>query len=238
MLRSGVTFALVLAVTVPALGQVTQVVPPDRENTVGGTGFIGPLSNSVRKYQLLMHEDQLTGLAGLQLTGITYRLLPAASAAWPAADISYADYEIWLSDAVDPANRTSTFATNIVGPQTQVRDGQLNIAAGSFPSGGSPNDFGVEIKFDTPYLYAGGNLAIELRHGGFSGTSSSVDAVGTAGAGYGTGFAAYWSSNLAAVTGSNGNFAILEISAVPEPGSLALGFVGAAFLTLRRRRAA
>jgi len=130
-----------------------------------------------------------------------------------------------------------TFADNIVGTQTQVRSGPLSIGAGDYPSGGNPNDFGINIGFSN-YLYTGGNLLVELRHTGNGFGSRSVDAInatGGAGFGYGSLFSAAWSGSYDALTGMQGNFAITQFSAIPTPG--AAGLLGlAGFAAMRRRR--
>jgi hypothetical protein len=135
---------------------------------------------------------------------------------------------------VAPADRSLTFANNVVGAQTLVRSGGLTVPASSFSAGASPNAFGLAIGFDTGYLYTGGNLLIEIRHTGFTGTSRSTDAMlatGGAAQGYGTLFSAAWSSSYTGTSGSQGNFSVLQISSVPEPGAwlmLATGLAGLA----------
>jgi hypothetical protein len=238
MKKASLGFLGVVALSSPLLAQVQQVVPTDRDVVAGNGAFLGPLSNAVRRYQLLMDEGELTSLIGQPLTGVTFRLLPSATVPYPAADLTYSDYEIFLGGGVDPSLRSLTFADNRVGPQTQVRDGSLTIPAGSFPVGGSPQPFGADITFDTPFVYTGGDLLLELVHSTSDGTSASNDAMTvTGGSGYGTRFGATWTSNLASLTGSNGNFAILRFTAVPEPASLGLVLGGALLLTFRARRA-
>ncbi|HMP01982.1 MAG TPA: PEP-CTERM sorting domain-containing protein [Gemmatales bacterium] len=157
------------------------------------------------------------------MTGLEWRLPSSATGPWPAAEVSFTAFDIYLSGSVDPADRSLTFANNIVGPQTQVRSGALVIPVDSFPSGGSPNDFGFFIGFN-PYLYSGSNLLLELRHTGFTGTSRSVDAIGTAIPGYGTLFSAAWTGSYAGLSGSQGNFSVTRFTAapIPEPGSILL----------------
>ena len=141
-----------------------------------------------------------------------------ATTAWPAADTTYGTYDIYLSDCVDPADRSLTLGLNVVGAQTLVRTGPLTVTAGAFPFGASPNDFGPEIAFDTNYPYSGGNLLIEIRHQGSNGTSRAVDAVGTAISGYGTRFSACWQSlYVPAGSGSAGNFSVTKLFS--EPGA-------------------
>lgn len=191
--------------------QTSKVIP---ENFVSGA-FIGPLTNSTRTNQLLIDDSQLTTLSGKYITSISFRLPTTASSSWPAADTTFPDYQIYLSDSVDPANRQLNFLANVVGTQTQVRAGSLLIPAGAFTAGGNPNAFTFEIAFDTPYLYTGTNLLIEIRHTGSNGTSSSTHAAGTSTSGYGTLYSACWAS-----TGNvmNGNFSYVKINTVDNLG--------------------
>ncbi|WP_323643998.1 hypothetical protein, partial [Pectobacterium carotovorum] len=128
------------------------------------------------------------------------------TAAWPSADTTFPDYQIYLSNGVEPADRQLNFAANIVGTQTQVRSGSLLIPANAVSDG---TNFTFNINFTTPYLYTGNNLVIEVRHTGSNGSSTSIHAVGTSAAGYGSLFTACWSS-----TGSvlQGNFSYVKIN--------------------------
>lgn len=225
-------FVVVLCSPAVTLGVV---VPNDRENTSGTAGFLGPLSSSARTYQLLIDDTQLTSVVGQQLNGITWRLLPSATANFPVADSTFTNFDIRLSDSVDPVNRSLTFANNVVGPQTLVRSGSLTIPAGSFPATTAPHPFGFVIQFNTPYTYTGGNLLVELRHTGLVGGSVSVDAISTTTAPYGTGVSAAWTSSYTGTSGSQGNAVITLLTVVPEPGAASLA-LGGAMLALRRRR--
>ncbi len=49
---------------------------------------------------------------------------------------------------------------------------------------------------------------VEIRHSGFTGTSRSVEAVGTAIAGYGTDFSACWIGQYQGTLGLQGNFSV------------------------------
>ncbi len=188
-----------------------RVVPNTYVSLPGTATFLGPLANAQRTYQLLIHANQLTGVNGRLLNAIAFRIPASATSDWPAAPVSFSAYDIYLSGSVDPANRSLTFALNVVGTQTLVRSGVLNIAANTYRFGGSPNDFGDDIVFDTPWLYTGGNLLIEIRHMGFTGTSRSVDAISTSTSGYGSDFSACWQSSYIPTTGLQGNFAVTRI---------------------------
>ncbi len=190
------------------------VVVPNAYETIPGTGtFLGPLANAARTYQWLIQASQITSLVGKNLTGLKMRIPTSSTANWPTTDVTYTNYDIYLSGSVEPANRSLTFANNIVGPQTQVRSGSLFIPANSYTFGNTPNDFGPEIVFNTPWLYTGGNVLVELRHSGFTGTSRSTDAITTTTGGYGTLISACWTSSYTGTTGSQGNFTVIELTA-------------------------
>jgi Secretion system C-terminal sorting domain len=183
--------------------QTTVTVP----NLAIAGAFTGPFANSTRTYQMIIDDSQLTALSGQYITSISFRLPTSATAAWPIADTTFPDYQIYLSNGVDPVNRQLNFSANVVGTQTQVRAGSLLVPAGSVSNNGN---FTFNINFSTPYLYTGTNLVIEVRHTGSNGTTTSIDAVGTSTSGYGTLFTACWAS-----TGSvlQGNFSYVKINA-------------------------
>lgn len=191
--------------------QTSKVIP---DISVTGA-FIGPLTNGARTNQLIIDDSQLTTLSGKYLTSISFRLPTTATASWPVSNTTFPSYEIYLSDSVDPANRQLNFTANVVGTQTQVRAGSLLIPAGSLTAGGTPNAFTFEIVFNTPYLYTGTNLLIEIRHTGSDGASASTHAAGTSTAGYGTLFTSCWAS-----TGNvmNANFSYVKINSLDALG--------------------
>lgn len=223
MRRFSISLAFVL-IACSANAQIFEVAPNSGAAAAGNGTFLGPFANAGRTYQLLINSNQLTNLVGLPLDGLTFRLPTAATAAWPTADVTFTSYDIYLSESVAPADRSLTFVNNIVGTQTQVRSGSLTISANDYPSGGTPNLFGSTIAFNSPWLYSGGHLLVEIRHTGFTGTSRSTDAFTTAAAtGYGTDFSAAWTSSYTGTSGSQGNISIVQLRAVPEPTWLALG---------------
>lgn len=224
--------------TAPVAAQSYLVAPNAFANQPGTGTFLGPLANAQRTYQLLIHESQLTGFLNQELVGLAWRLPTSATDPWPTTDIVFNNFDIYLSGSVAPADRSLTFANNVVGTQTQVRSGSLSVPTSTFSSGNNPNNFGFEIGFDS-WQYTGGNLLIEIRHSGFSGTSRSVDAMlatGGAAQGYGTLFSAAWTGNYAGVSGSQGNFAVTRLTAIPEPGTTALlALMGLGWVAIRRR---
>jgi hypothetical protein len=134
---------------------------------------------------------------------------------------------------------TTTFADNVVGPQTTVYSGSLSFHANDFPGGATPNVFGPTIDLTTAYTYSGGSLLIEFRRGIRSGSTTSintdVDSTVATQAG------ARWLFNTSsdtAVTGSlsnGGHVFQLTYTPVPEPASAALAGIAAITLASRRR---
>lgn len=227
---------LIVAAGAAHAGPIAQTVPGAYDAAPGTGVFLGPMTIGPRTYQLLIHADMLTNLVGLELTGMRWRLPTSATADWPSQNIAYANYDIRLSDSVNPADRSLTFADNVVGPQTLVRSGGLLVDANSFPSGGSPvNGWGPTVSFDSGYVYHGGNLLVEIRHDGNNFASRSLDALTTSTSGYGSMFSGAWQSSYTATTGLQGNFTIFQFIAVPTPGAAALLGVGAVFAARRRR---
>lgn len=187
-------------------------VPPGNETVTGTATFNGPLANAERTYQLLIHDSLLTGLVGKNLTGLAWRLPASSTSPWPATDLVYTHYDVYLSGSVDPVNRSFTFTDNILGPQTRVRYDSLFIASSAYPSGRSPNDWGPEIAFDTTWTYTGGNLLIEIRHTSIGVTGRSNDANSTSTPGYGTAYSGTWTGSYTGTMGAQGNFSIVRLT--------------------------
>lgn len=193
------------------------VIPNSYSGTAATGTFLGPLSTSPRTYQFLINANQLTAFVGTHITALSLRIPTSSTSAWPAADVSFTSFDIYLAQSVPPSERHLTFDSNIVGTKTQVRTGSLLMAANSYPFGGNPNGFGTPITFNNSYLYTGGHLLIEIRHPGFTGTSRSNEAVLTGTSGYGTDFSACWTGNYTGVTGAQGNFCIAQLTNSPVP---------------------
>jgi len=210
------TFCLFFLLTLSIGAQVYHVVPPDYTSTPGTGTFLSQFANTARTYQLLMHESLLAPILNKQIYAVSWRLPTSATANWPAADVTFTNYDFYLGQGVDPANMNNTdFSANFVGAKKQVRSGSLLVPTDSYTFGNTPNNFGMEMTFivDSMYVYTGGNLIIELRHEGFTGTSRSLDALTTSTSGYGTLFRTCWGSGYTANSGSYGNFSIVRVNA-------------------------
>ncbi|MGD1320000.1 T9SS type A sorting domain-containing protein [Chryseobacterium sp. 2R14A] len=128
--------------------------------------FPGPYANAPRRFQILIAHAPISLMTNKYITSISFSLQGSYTNAWPLTDTTFGSYEIYLSKGVTPPNIQMNFAANIVGTQTMVKSGSLIIPAGSVPAGNSSNPYAYTLVFDTPYLYTGGNLVIEIRHTG------------------------------------------------------------------------
>ena len=220
-----------LALSLSSLSFADQVVPNVYAATAAPSSFLGPFTSSARTYQMLINSSELTSLVGQQLTGFAMRRTGVAGI-WPASDVTVANYDVRLSESVAPADRSLTFANNVVGSQISVRSGPLTITASSWPAA-IDVAFGETVTFQTPYLYSGGHLLVEIRQDGVP-TGGSVNAhAASGGPGYGTLFSACWQSGYAAVgPGAQGNFAVTRFtsqagSSLPISGTVTLNdFLG------------
>jgi hypothetical protein len=169
-----------------------KVVPSNYAAAAGANSFDGPFSSGQMTYQLIIAASELSALVGKNLISISFRNPVNAISTWPPSDITLINYDIYLGNAVNPADRTLFFAQNAVGLPMQVRSGNLVVPANALTIGSNPNNFSYDIDFTTPYLYSGGNLLVEIRHFGTQGSFRRVDAVDTTVPGYGTLFSASW----------------------------------------------
>lgn len=193
-----------------------KVVPSSYAAVTGTNTFSGPFSNTEITYQFITAASELTDLVGKNLVSISFRNGFDVSTSWPASDAVFFNYDIYLSAAVNPVDRTLFFSQNAVGPITQVRSGNLVIPANALTTGANPNNFSFDINFSTPWFYSGGNLLVEIRHFGSLSPSRRVDSVNTSVSGYGTLFSACWypSNTTSFNSAFEGNFSVVNFKAV------------------------
>lgn len=194
------------------------IVPNTYASTPGNLTFLGPITNSPRTCQLLINENQLTGMVGQFITSIAWRIPTSSTSAWPTSETIFANYDVYLAVSVPPSQRRFTFDSNIVGTKTQVRSGSLTVPPNAYSFNEVPNRFGPEIMFNTPYRYTGGHLLIEVRHNGSNGASRNTDAAGTGVPGYGTNFSGCWQGSYTGTggpgVGLQANFSIVQLGTV------------------------
>ncbi|MBL8887938.1 MAG: hypothetical protein JNK16_14875 [Phycisphaerales bacterium] len=152
-----------------AWGQSVRVVPPGRELVAGNGNNLIPLGSSPGGRLLTLYAaDQLAEIpAGSLITGLRMRQRNGETAPWPTALANLPDYEIWLAQSArTPGTISTTYADNLLNA-VLVRDGAFALAANAYPggaaTGSTPEGWGPQIVFATPYVYKGGVLALEFR---------------------------------------------------------------------------
>ena len=231
------------AALVASAAAQTVVVPNAYANTQASASglntFIRDVNNP-RTGQLLINASQLGAAVGQQIDGLTFRLFTGATVNFPASNATWADYTINIGQGVAFGSQTTTFATNFVGTPTTVRSGPLNIPAGAFVNDPlNPNPFGPLITFNTPYVYTGGNLLIEIRHTGSNITNNAandfLEVALTTDPGYNSAFWSATATGATATVGAQANFTVTQLHFVPAPASLALLGLGGLLASRRRR---
>jgi hypothetical protein len=172
------TKLLPLLLTVPLVAQ--SVVVPNTTTSTAGTGGLNTIIRNAanpRSYQMGINAAQLAGIPpGSVITGVSFRFSESASnpLSWPAADITWTNYDIFLGPAIPVATWTGNTATNFASTPQQVRSGPMVLDAGSFQNPPGTQNPWSEFYFDfqIPYPYAGGDLAILLSHPGSTDTAT------------------------------------------------------------------
>jgi hypothetical protein len=155
----------------------------------------------------------LSGLPmGAQLTELRFRQDATATTAFPPTAIAWSEYNVTMARASNAVSAmSSTFANNMLAP-ILVKTGALAVAANRFPAGDTPNAFASFIVFDKPYVYQGGDLVMLFREtGGNSASTTLLDALSTATAGYGTDFRALSAPTFAGTVGAGASVTIPQI---------------------------
>lgn len=235
--RAAALAALALSAVVASADVVT--VPTHLAATEGNSASSSLFGLNATSLQVFYSADFMAAAGitpGTTLNGIAYRRNGGAATGL-LSDTTFATYNIFMSQSLaTPGEMTTTFANNVVGPQTQVYGSSLTVPAGSMPGGASPNAFGPQIDFSTGYTYTGGSLLIEVRRAARTGdvTSFNTDFDSSAASTIGSRMLFNTSSN-AAVTGTLSNGAhVFQLSFVPAPSTAAL--LGLAALGAARRR--
>jgi hypothetical protein len=242
-----VSLATALALASNAQAQVVVVVPNIFTSTTGSglSQVLIGIQGNPRTSQFIWNTDQLTGLIGMQITGVNYRLHTAIPNGYPLQTTTWSDYRISAGPSVTPNLATGTYASNFLTPPTLVRSGPLTVPPFAWPTGGSgsnPDPWGVFIPFDTPYIYTGGPLAMLFTHPGSDNPNQGnalLDSTSSSSAGNGVDYINIGSAGFNATTGASTVFStIIRLSAVPapEPASFVLvGMAGALVFPMFRR---
>lgn len=177
--------AVLLVAVASSYGQAIEI-PTGVETASGVPG----VSIAGQTYQVYIDPTQLAVFAapqtiyGLRLRASIDPRNDGYAPAWPAGDLTLAQYDIELSRAsaairtgAEIASTATSFAQNQAPPIVLVRSGPLTIPALSYPidanaTPASPNPFGAYIGFNTPYVYnPGEEILVTVRASGSGNTS-------------------------------------------------------------------
>lgn len=212
-----ITTELSVRFRVDPANPASSTLPNANDAVAGNSSNFIPLGRSTGGRHLSLYsEDQFAEIPkGSLITGLRLRQRNAEVTPWPGSAFACADYEIWLAQSpLTPATISSTFANNVLNP-VQVRDGARGFEAGEYPGGAAtgttPEGWGPLIRFDTPYVYRGGVLAIEFRNTGGGAPNNFADATNSTGATAGLGSA----GSPTSTTGFTGPGMVVRLSYLP-----------------------
>lgn len=142
-------------------GTLNLVIPSAASDTDGTTGAV--FGDALVCQELYRAADLGALQPGQLIYGFALRMDGAATTPYGNGQAqSFSRFDVRMGGAA--ANLGSNLAANFASPPLTVRTGPWNIAAGDFdvaPPGPAP--FVPTILFDTPYVYTGGDLLIEVR---------------------------------------------------------------------------
>jgi hypothetical protein len=196
------------------------VVAPRTYTTVNGDTSVNTLlrgTGAPRTYQMQFTPDALGGLtAGARITALRFRLPTNAASTFPSATVTWSDYEVTLAQAANAiTSMSTTFQANMRNPVV-VKDGPISIGQNQFTIGANPNAFGTLVTLDTPYVYQGGDLVMQLTHVGSDTTNTAfLDGASTISPGYGTSYKAISANSFEATTGVGASVTIVQIVLAP-----------------------
>jgi len=225
----GLLAGLAFALSAPVAKAVFVVAPNAYETTQGSasTLMLGNNTFPGSTRQWVFPATEFSSISpGTSTTSIGFRAEEIHS------DVSYTQWDLQLSTAVNPfPTLDSTFANNIGTDVVTVFSGALSIAASSLSVG----QF-FDIAFITPYIYSGGDLLMTLRWSGPSSNYLSIDGNPVSD---GLANTVYNTSSPTATSGQVGyfNYPITRFGVtVPEPTTLLLMSLGLAGIGYRRHR--
>jgi hypothetical protein len=159
------------------------VVPNTTTNTIGNVQFTVPMHAYPRIFQIGISASELTGIPiGSIIDGMAWRPSGTQTGpAWPTTDTTFPSYTIEIAPAArSPENFSRTFAENIGPGAVTVQDGPLMVPADAYHERvvGTRGRFAPLIRFQTPFVYTGGDLVITVRHQGLGALllTTAVDA--------------------------------------------------------------
>ncbi len=138
------------------------------------------LGNAPRTVQWVIDARQMGDApAGSTIEGLRFRLGPGKPG-WPLTTVTLTQFDVSLATSLLSANAMSeTFAANTGADSTLVRSGSLTFPASAAggPDVGAVPPAALVVPFSTPYTYAGGGLAVLVRHSASGVAGPGLDAL-------------------------------------------------------------
>ena len=213
------------------------VVPASNATIEGDSSNAIPFSiagGNTRYQQVYLSDDIPAG--PFTIYGIAFR--PDFTQA--AFDYTLPDVDVYLGITTATTTPDAVFANNVGAVHTLVASGPLPLSSAATGPVDGPKDFDIEIWFDQPFEYAGGNLLLDVsvQPSGLTG-AELFDAVNSGTDPVGRVFSAALAGG--SVTATSGTVdtqgLVTKFMLVPEPDGSALAAFAAiaASAALRRR---
>lgn len=135
------------------------VVPSSNATVEGDTANVVPFSiagGNTRYQQVYLSDDIPAG--PLTIYGVAFR--PDATQA--AFNYTLPDVDVYLGITTATTTPDAVFANNVGAVHTLVASGPLPISSAATGPVDGPKDFDIEIWFDQPFEYTGGNLLLDV----------------------------------------------------------------------------
>ena len=230
---AGVWIALLLAPVAHA--QNFFVVPSSSEAVEGDSNNTIPFSSAggnVRYQQVYLDSDIPPG--PFPIYGIAFR----PDAVQPSFAFEIPDVDIFLVTTEASTILDPVFATNVGLDYQLVAFGPLPLASAASGPVGGPFAFDIEIWFDQPFAYTGGNLLLEVFVQPYTSSGTPLfDAVNIDTDPVGRMFSAGFSGSVDATTGTADTQGLVtKFMLVPEPACSAVAALAALAALVRARR--
>jgi len=229
-------FCLLLCGNHASASEQTVVVPIEYANREGDLSFGDVFNQSYNtvRYQQVYDASEFQNLSGdiIQITGVRFRVDGRGVGSF---DVVLPRVEIRLSTSANsPVQMSRVFSEN-VGPDNSVVYPEAPLKLTGQGLGLSPQPFNVEIRFEQAFWYdpRAGHLLLDiLRPGdGFSIVfpfDLAYDKTGYA-------ISTYNNPTATVLRNNTGLATQFIFNAVPEPSIVAIGFLGLAFVLLKRK---
>jgi len=215
------------------------VLPSASEAVEGDSNNAIPFSiggGNARYQQVYLDDDIPPG--PFPIYGIAFRP-NGAGPAQPSFAYEIPDVDIFLGTTAQGENLATEFALNIGAVYTLMASGPLPLASAASGPGGGPLDFDIEIWFDQPFAYTGGNLLLDVFVQPYtSGGSPIFDAVNLDADPVGRMYSAgLTGGSVDATTGAADTQGLVtKFMRVPEPAGSAAAALAALAALMRARR--